>query len=97
MHLAFHMLMITVYEKYNDRQSGTCKTAGIKGTRIKQDTNREPLALCAAARVKSIRIEWAVNHEPLAFCMWCCACKKYKGRMGCQLGAPCFLYVTMHV
>jgi hypothetical protein len=44
--LAFHMSMIAVYEKYNDRRSGDCKVAHVKSTRIESDVNQESLAFC---------------------------------------------------
>jgi hypothetical protein len=39
-----------------------------------------------------------VNQEPLAFCTQRCVCKKHKIDVKRrQSGAPCFLYVVLHV
>jgi hypothetical protein len=44
MPLAFHMLMIAMYEKYNDHQSGAWYTVHIISTRVEWDIDQEPLA-----------------------------------------------------
>jgi hypothetical protein len=42
----FLYVMIDVYEKYNDRQSGAYNVACIKSTRVDHDVDQEPLTFC---------------------------------------------------
>jgi hypothetical protein len=46
MSLSFHMPMLIVYEKYNDRRLGTYIIEHVKSIQIERYVDQEPLAFC---------------------------------------------------